>query len=115
MHAPTLRGVLFDESMSKRDLETLEHLLFSRRLQANQQAAVLGILPIETRALVLQYGAATLPLLEELADDPDLTRDLIDPDRSGTVNYHVDYVRSSDRLEATLLIRFGLQIGWAIS
>ncbi|NTY02563.1 hypothetical protein [Deinococcus sp. JMULE3] len=112
---PALRGVLFDEAMSTRDLKTLERLLFSRRLQADQQAAVLATLPIEMRALVLQSGAATLPLLEELADDPDLTRDLIDPDGSGTVNYHVNQVRSSERLEATLLIRFGLEICWAVS
>ncbi len=112
---PALRSALFEEAMSTLDLVMLNRLLFSRRLLEHEQAAVLQVVPLETRARVLQYGAATLPLLERLADDPALTRDLIDPDGSGYVDFHVDDVRSSDRLESTLLIRFGLQISWAIS
>ncbi|GAA5438221.1 hypothetical protein [Deinococcus aquaticus] len=44
-----------------------------------------------------------------------VTRALIDPDRSGYVSYHLDDVSASERLEFTLIIRFGLHISWAIS
>lgn len=112
---PALRSALFGEAMSTQDLEMLECLLFSRRLQEHQQAAVLEVVSVETRARVLRFGAVTLPLLEGLAADPDLTRDLLDPEGSGYVGYHVDEVRSSEHLESTLLKRFGLRISWAIS
>lgn len=112
---PALRSALLRDALATQDLELLGALLLSGRLQEHEQAAVLKVVPLDLRAQALRFGTVKLPLLEALADDPDFTRELLDPDGSGFLGYHVDDQRSSERLEFTLLTRFGLKISWAVT
>ena len=111
---PALRSALLHDALETQDLQMIRLLLLSSRLQEHEQAAILKVVSLDLRAEALRYGTVTLQLLEGLANDPDLTLDLLDPGGCGYLNYHRSPPLSSERLERTLLRRFGLEVRWAI-